>query len=181
MFCEDCEKRPANVHITKIVNGHKIEKHICEQCAKKQQDVVGFTLFPDFSFPNIFSSMLEMEHFNPPNNIKEIKCEKCSMTYSQFSKIGRFGCDRCYELFANGLDHLLKRIQGNAQHIGKIPRRAGKAIRFKNELEKAKLELQKAVLNEEYEKAAELRDKIKEMEKKKRLMGRAETNDQEIN
>ena len=35
-----------------------------------------------------------------------------------------------------------------------------------------KLELQKAVLNEEYEKAAQLRDKIKELEKGKGVQGR---------
>jgi protein arginine kinase activator len=167
MFCEECEKRPANVHITKIVNGHKIEKHLCEQCAKKQQDVVGFSLIPDFSFSSFFSSMLDMDHFSPCNNIKEVKCDKCSMTYNQIAKTGRFGCDRCYDLFGTSLDHLLKRIHGNSQHSGKIPRRAGKALRFKNEIEKAKIELQKAVLNEEYEKAAELRDKIKELEKRK--------------
>ncbi|NLT94084.1 MAG: hypothetical protein GXW85_00855 [Clostridia bacterium] len=167
MFCEECEKRPANVHITKIVNGHKVEKHLCEQCAKKQQDVVGFTLFPDFSFANFFSSMLDMDHISSRNNINQVKCDKCSMTYSQFAKLGRFGCDRCYDLFGNGLEQILKRIHGNVQHTGKIPKRAGKAIRFKNELERYKMELQKAVLNEEYEKAAELRDKIKELEKRK--------------
>lgn len=173
MYCEECEKRPANVHITKIVNGHKVEKHLCEQCAKQQQDVMGFTLIPDFTLSNFLTSMLDGDHFSSFGNKKEIdlKCDKCSMTYNQFTKSGRLGCDNCYELYGNQLEHLLKRIHGNVQHTGKIPMRGGQDIRLKQELEIARIELQKAVLNEEFEQAAKLRDKIKELEKRKNNRG----------
>lgn len=33
MNCEECGKRQATLHLTKIVNGEKTEYHICEQCA----------------------------------------------------------------------------------------------------------------------------------------------------
>jgi len=173
MYCEECEKRPANVHITKIVNGHKVEKHLCEQCAKKQQDVVGFALIPDFSLSNFLSSMLDTDSFSSFGNLKEneIKCDKCTMTYSQFTKGGRLGCDKCYDLYGSKLENLLKRIHGNVQHTGKLPKRGGEEIRFKQELDTARIELQKAVLNEEFEKAAKLRDRIKELEKRKNSEG----------
>ena len=35
MYCENCHERPANVHFTKIVNGKKMEMHLCEYCAQK--------------------------------------------------------------------------------------------------------------------------------------------------
>ncbi|MFZ5942495.1 MAG: UvrB/UvrC motif-containing protein [Bacillota bacterium] len=168
MYCEECEKRPANVHLTKIVNGQKKEMHLCEQCAKKQQDQIGFTLVPDFSFSNFLTSMLEGETFAPFgtfNKEKESKCEKCGLTYSMFTKIGRMGCDKCYEVYGDKLEHLLKRVHGNTQHVGKIPRRTGENIRMRKELMEARASLQKAVLNEEFEKAAQLRDRIKELEK----------------
>lgn len=170
MYCEECEKRPANVHITKIINGHKVEKHLCEQCAKKQQDIVGFALVPDFTFSNFLSSMLDGDHFSSLGNIKEeeeIKCDKCSMTYTQFARGGRLGCDNCYEIYGEKLDQLLKRIHGNMQHTGKIPKRGGEDIRYRQELSSARMELQKAVLKEEFEEAARLRDQIKELEKRK--------------
>ncbi|MFZ7104376.1 MAG: UvrB/UvrC motif-containing protein [Peptococcaceae bacterium] len=181
MYCEECEKRPAVVHITKIVNGHKIEKHLCEQCAKKQQDQIGFTILPDISFSNFLSSMLDSDSFTPFSNIKaeEIVCDKCGLTYRQFSKIGRMGCDNCYEIYGNKLDHLLKRMHGNVQHTGKIPKRSGEDIRLQKEIKDARLELQKAVAEEEFEKAAHLRDKIKELENTKNNKG-GENNDQEI-
>jgi protein arginine kinase activator len=178
MYCEECEKRPANVHITKIVNGHKVERHLCEQCAKKQQDVLGFTLIPDFTLSNFLTSMLDGESFAAfgNKNQRDLKCDKCSMTYSQFTKGGRLGCDHCYGLYGDQLEHLLKRIHGTAQHTGKIPKRNGVDILLKQELEKARIELQKAVLNEEFEQAAKLRDKIKELEKRKNNSG-GEVND----
>jgi len=173
MYCEECEKRPAVVHVTKIVNGQKIEKHLCEQCAKKQQDQIGFTFLPDFSFSNFISSMLDMDSFSTFGNIKteEIVCDKCGLTYSQFAKIGRLGCDKCYGIYGNKLDHLLKRIHGNTKHNGKIPKRSGEDLRFKMELQNARLELQKAVVEEEFERAAILRDKIKELENIKNNKG----------
>ncbi|KJS87943.1 MAG: hypothetical protein JM58_02535 [Peptococcaceae bacterium BICA1-8] len=172
MYCEECQKRPANVHITNIVNGHKVEKHLCEQCAKKQQNPIGFTFFPDSPFSNFLSSMLDVDSFTSfDKKDNEIKCEKCAMTYSQFAKGGRLGCDNCYELYGSKLEYLLKRIHGNVRHTGKIPKRAGKAIRFRQELNTARVELQKAVLNEEFERAAKLRDEIKELEKGKSSEG----------
>ena len=41
------------------------------------------------------------------------------------------GCDQCYSVFGNYLEHLLRRIHGNTQHLGKIPNRAGADIKLK--------------------------------------------------
>ncbi len=35
MLCDDCKERQASVHITKINNGQKTERHLCEICAEK--------------------------------------------------------------------------------------------------------------------------------------------------
>ena len=59
---------------------------------------------------------------------------------------------------------VVRRVQGNVEHTGKIPVRAGKDILGKRRLNHLK-ELQKAILMEEYERAAELRDKIRELQK----------------
>jgi len=169
MYCEDCQKRPATVHLIKIINGNKIEKHLCEHCAKKRQEQLGIAFLPDFSFSNFLGSMLESEVFTSLGNVPEnnFTCDKCGMTYSQFAHSGRMGCNKCYEYFGSKLEPLLKRIHGNIQHVGKIPKRTGEDIRLKQELAEAKMELQKAVFNEEFELAAKLRDRIKELEKEK--------------
>ena len=61
MYCEVCKKNPATIHYTKVVNGLKEEKHLCEECAAKLKqngefadfwqldNKTKFGLLPDFS------------------------------------------------------------------------------------------------------------------------------------
>ncbi|MEA3494287.1 MAG: AAA family ATPase [Candidatus Margulisiibacteriota bacterium] len=69
MICEKCKKREAHVHITKIVNGKKTTRHLCEICAAEEGvmpgggisgggfDELGFPGF--FEFPDIFASLFK--------------------------------------------------------------------------------------------------------------------------
>ena len=58
----------------------------------------------------------------------------------------------------------IRRIHGNTEHIGKAAESAGEQNRIQNEIEELKSQLQKAIDDQEFEKAAELRDKIKSLE-----------------
>ena len=61
---------------------------------------------------------------------------------------------------------VIKNIQGYDRHVGKIPKRAGGNYRVQMDIERLKSDLRNAVEREEYEHAAELRDKIHELENK---------------
>ena len=171
MICQECNKRPATLHFTKIVNGDKTEIHICEHCAKGKSEMM-FSGNSGFSINNLLAGLLNIE----PSITKSeqsafheneiLQCEKCKMTYPQFAKIGRFGCSHCYKTFENQLNPLLKRVHsGNTNHNGKIPRRIGGSIHLRKQIKELKETLQQYVLNEEFERAAETRDKLRELEK----------------
>jgi protein arginine kinase activator len=68
-----------------------------------------------------------------------------------------------YTIFRKGLIPLLEKMHGSTQHVGKVPSRAGKELMKKNELMQLRNELNKAVEREDYERAAELRDRIYEL------------------
>jgi len=87
------------------------------------------------------------------------------MTYSQFSKLGRFGCSSCYKYFSDRLDPLFKRVHGGTSHVGKVPKRTGGRIQIKRRIDELKKELQMRILQEEFEAAAEIRDQIRELER----------------
>ena len=89
------------------------------------------------------------------------------MTYDEFRNTGKFGCSDCIDTFKQRLMPVVRNIQGYDTHAGKIPKRAGGSYRVQKDIEKLKLQLKQAVEKEEYEKAAQLRDKIKEMEENK--------------
>lgn len=168
MYCEDCNKNIANIYLTKVVNGQKQEKYICEECAQKYQEQYGIVFKPQLSISNLLGSLFENEFIpqidsGPESNIK---CEKCGMNHHKFAQEGRLGCSECFNYLGRQLEPLLKRIHGTTQHTGKIPKRIGGGLRLKNELEQTRSKLQDAIKKEEFEEAAKYRDRIKELEDK---------------
>ncbi|MFC0212855.1 UvrB/UvrC motif-containing protein [Paenibacillus chartarius] len=166
MTCQECGKRPATLHFTKIVGGEKTEFHICESCAREKGELIPGTT-GGFSIHNLLSGLLDFEPTQSSAvKAQQLRCDNCGLTYGQFSKLGRFGCSHCYESFNARLDPLFKRVHGNTVHTGKVPKRSGSIIQHKREIERLKREMMQRIEQEEFEKAAELRDQIKELERK---------------
>lgn len=169
MLCESCKQNEATIHITKVINGVKSEANLCNQCAGKSQDfnlVSDMDIMTPFAFPNILSGLMEYVNKNPKNvNAVDLKCENCKLTYKEFKKSGLLGCSKCYDYFKPAILPVVKGVQGNLEHLGKIPKKAGKDLMQKRKILQLKEELQKAITLEEYERAAELRDEIKKIEK----------------
>lgn len=161
MLCNECGKNEANVHLTQIINGKKTENHLCDECAQKNQS------FSNFSMENLFSAMLKNTIGGTGTKYLPTKsCLNCGMTYEQFRNTGKFGCSDCIDTFKPKLMPAIKNIQGYDSHIGKIPKRAGGDYKVQKDLERLRIELKQMIEQEEYEKAAELRDKIRELENK---------------
>ncbi len=164
MLCQKCNEKEANVHVTKIINGKKTEVHLCEECARQNDEM---NIETPFTMNNFLTSILDSIHSSPikVDYIKTTTCSKCGMNYGKFKQLGRLGCSECYKIFDEKLMPLIKRIHGSEVHVGKVPKKAGSKIRIKKEIMALKKELNSAVKKEEFERAAELRDKIKELEK----------------
>lgn len=162
MFCDRCGKNPAIVHRIITINGKKEEMHLCKECAMQEK---GFTMEDSFSINALLSSLLDMGEKTPfaSGKLETMKCKQCGMSFKEFKETGRLGCDACYVSFRERLLPLLKRVQGNIRHSGKIPKRVGGTLRVKKEIESLQEELERAVSIEEYEKAVELRDRIKSL------------------
>lgn len=169
MQCDNCKKNNASVHIVKIINGDRQEVNLCEECARDAKEIgIGETLKFDntFSFQNILSGLVD--YFNQSQKETrgvEVACPSCGTTYGDFKKKGFLGCDNCYEYFNSALIPVIRRVQGNIEHVGKVPLKTEKDIIEKRKLIKLKEELQRAILMEEYEKAAKLRDEIRELQR----------------
>jgi protein arginine kinase activator len=93
-------------------------------------------------------------------------CPVCGMSWNDFKQAGVMGCGHDYDEFAGKLLPLLKRAQeGATEHVGKVPARK-KTPDAERQVTTLRLrrELQKAVEAENYEAAAELRDKLRTLE-----------------
>lgn len=170
MLCEKCNKNTANVHFVKIINGVKQEMNICEKCAK-DLDGVNFVADKSVDSPFYFQSLISgiMDYIGQTSKDTtdtQVTCSNCGMTYSEFKKNGLMGCSECYKEFNSTVVPVIKRVQGNVEHVGKVPNKAGKGLVDRKNLMKLKEELQRCILEEEYERAAEIRDEIKALQQK---------------
>jgi len=96
-------------------------------------------------------------------------CDACGLTYADFKKSGKLGCENCYQAFRTPISQALKNIHSTNEYVGKIPQ--GQADKYaemiaKRELAENRLLLKKAVEAEEFEEAAKLRDVINDLQAK---------------
>jgi len=148
------------------VNNNKVELYLCEQCANEKSQLHIDSAFNLGDFLSGFIGINEASPYMHPVQQEQV-CDVCRMTFSDFQKTGKLGCGNCYKVFGDRLKPILKRLHGNVEHVGKIPQKISKSFNVAHEIEKLKEALNKAIENEEYEKAAEIRDKIREMENNK--------------
>ena len=162
MRCQNCKKAVATVHLTEIEHGKKTEIHLCDACAQKKG------MMSSFSFGSLVSELTGAPGPEPEareaGGIEDVRCEHCGLSYREFRSAGRLGCGHDYDAFREGLVPLLERIHGATQHVGKVPSRMGASMAREKELIELRRELQKAIQREEYEQAADLRDRIHALE-----------------
>ena len=158
MKCQRCPKQ-ATLHITEVLPDERFEElHLCEDCAKKylyepaaQQQAA----------KKMGKSAAELDLADDPGGKQ---CEACGIKFVEFRNAGRLGCSHDYDSFREELLPLLESIHGDVRHQGKTPRRLPKAKSAQAELAQLRKKLQQAVLEEAYEEAARIRDRIRQLE-----------------
>jgi len=168
MLCNICNKNQATVHLTEIVDDQMSELHLCDECARKKS----MQMEQQFGLSDLLAGLVD--YGKQPGGVEQqteaLQCPACGLTYDDFRKIGRLGCSECYTAFAKFLGPLLKRIHGASVHAGKLPPQTEQSVVIKAQKVKEtglpglKEQLQQAIEREEFEEAARLRDKIKELE-----------------
>lgn len=161
MQCDHCGQHPAKMHVTQIVDNQMSTFHLCEGCAAEKglQPGVESTNFPLSDF------LAQVGKGSTEGTTAGGPCAFCGMGLEEFRKSGRLGCSHCYVTFDTNLKTLLRRLHGGTQHVGKVylppdPSRAEQQERLAGLRKK----LDRAVENEDFERAAQIRDLIRTLE-----------------
>jgi len=168
VLCEECGSRPACVHMLKVLNGEKSEKHLCEKCASSTGEAC-LAVGIHFSVNDLIKAMFSQEQDNSSD--LQVTCPNCGMAFEDFSNSGKIGCNVCYGVFSEQLEPILKRVHGTSSHTGKVPHNAGVAIGLRLKVKGLRQELDRSVQREDYESAAKLRDSIRLLEKELQIEG----------
>lgn len=186
MICDNCKSKPAEVFLTQIVEGKMQKVNLCKACSKDKgvDDPTGFQL------AELLLGLGESTEVSPATGgvmsaskaLAQVgggsgggaeaggeregggKCPVCGFTQSDFKKTGRLGCSECYGTFGDSLGALLKAMHKGTAHTGKVPARLHRAKVLNGQMKTLRTDLEKAVRDENYEGAADLRDKIRQIE-----------------
>lgn len=161
MLCEDCREREAELQLTAIIDGAMRTLDLCSACASARGLSAGSSAPAPLAD---FLAQLGPEAAGGGEGSGE-PCPYCGITEHDFRRTGRLGCPQCYAHFEPQLRSLLRRLHGSPQHVGKLYMSAGSEAGDRiARLSAMRRRLQRAVDTEDFELAAELRDRIHEME-----------------
>lgn len=158
MKCQKCHNQ-ATLHITEVLANEQFEElHLCEQCAHK------YLYEPQQKALAAKGAASEPVSAGEEESFGHRECPSCGLKFVEFRNSGRLGCPHDYEEFREELVPLLENIHGEARHCGKSPRRMPKNQQIQSELIQLRNRLKQAVTREDYEEAAQLRDRIRQIE-----------------
>ena len=170
MKCSNCGEREGVISLTHIEEGEVRTGSLCAACAKAKGIETGSELAatPLGGFLAALGESLGPEA--GPSEGTEDRCGSCGATLRDFRETGRVGCADCYRTFATPLRELLRRLHGSTHHTGMRyedggpgpgtgPGASAPAAR-----DRLREELRRAIEAEQFERAAELRDQLREPE-----------------
>lgn len=114
----------------------------------------------------VLSSQLKLE--KTAEDLKELdakQCPVCGISFYEFRQAGRLGCPHDYDFFTAELQPLLVNVHGDTQHVGKQPENAPTDMSIQIDLIRMRREMKEAIEQEDYERASQLRDEIKTIER----------------
>lgn len=183
MLCQNCHKNDATVHVTEIVPALATEtegapdtptptspeaaqvheQHLCELCSQSMN------LPENGAFKKSGASIWKLLHLSALQNRRQgrrstLACKSCGMTLEEFRRKGRLGCPECYATFGEQVEELLERVHGARRHVGRVPGVSPVDVERLQRLAELKQRLEVAVREEDYEGAANLRDRIRRIE-----------------
>ena len=167
MKCNGCGEREGVVSLTQIVEGDVRTVSLCAQCAadKGIETGLGLSETPLGGFLAALGESADPDA--PPSAALESGCPSCGATLRDFRETGRVGCAECYRAFDAPLRELLRRLHGSTHHTGMrytgtdLPRATPPSDGGARELRE---QLRRAIESEQFELAAELRDRLRERE-----------------
>ncbi|HVX39397.1 MAG TPA: UvrB/UvrC motif-containing protein [Gemmatimonadaceae bacterium] len=161
MLCDSCRERDAVVHLTTIENNAVHQLHLCERCAA-ERGVETTVAAPKHPLGEFLQAVHEQV---ATSGTDAVRCSFCNTTMADFRATGRWGCARCYSNFEAGIRELLRRVHGNSRHVGRVYHPPmTETMERASVLGELKDRLRRAIESEQFELAADLRDRIRVLE-----------------
>lgn len=178
--CLNCDEPPV-VFLTQVVDGEMRQINLCRDCPHRQEleaeDTAGFALADllarlaeksghqcaSAAAAAMLPGQAGVEQVPTPATDGPSTACTCGMTAAEYQSSRRLGCPQCYHVFREELRETLQCSQTRGRrHEGKIPGNQ-RILRLRGE--ELRRELEEATRSEDYERAAHLRDLLRQWER----------------
>ena len=180
LLCSRCNKNNAEVFMTSIINGKRVEEILCLECALQKEEV-GFMLKQDPQFQQLIEQAMKLKNVDPGKIASFGKqeasrnkvepdlpedCTVCGMGLEQIRESGLAGCSNCYKVFEQEMDSHLNIKRATATYRGRSPQNAVPENSTASQLIILRQKLQDSISKEEYEEAGLIKEEIVKLEKR---------------
>ena len=171
MICEKCKKNEATVFYRENVNGKEKKYALCGDCAAKLEKDGEINLSSELTFGSFFSDdpvidlfgTLFAPSFALAPKAEKKKCTLCGSTFDELVNMGKVGCPKCYEVFSAELEPTVRRIHGKTKHSGRAPGKFRAKLDKVKQIASLESEMKDAIKSQNFERAAEIRDQLKDI------------------
>lgn len=153
MRCERCNKNEATFYYSSNINGRRTERHLCADCARAEG--LGGALDYQSSFGSMFSDPffgdMFSDFFSPLRSFGSFGGGARSIMAPSVTRIG----------FDAVQPQVREPLEDSELHI---PADAGDDVKHRRRVEALRQQMEEAVKREDFEKAAQLRDSLRQLE-----------------
>jgi protein arginine kinase activator len=158
MRCQRCLRSDASVHLLEVMGSARRSVWLCADCAAEQEREPS----PGAGREPLVSFLGPEPGGPPPGGLRA--CPLCETTLDDLRRDNRLGCARCYSTFRGQLLPLLARYHRHVSHVGRVPSASRQPSSRLVEITRLRVSLAKAIAVEDFERAASLRDRLRDLE-----------------
>jgi protein arginine kinase activator len=160
------------VEFIQVTGDERREMALCRECALS----MGVRAQVE-AFQRLSQLLMQEDESTGPFDAEALrsKCSRCGLVFEEFVRTGLLGCPQCYQDFEVFLKPALRRLHGVTKQIPDEAVHASQTqtpqhkeekkteARGSESREQLEIELNLALIDEDYERAAALRDKLRRL------------------
>lgn len=162
MLCEQCKAKRAEIHLVNVVNGKRHVQHLCRECAETYLNLDDVSNLMKMSFS--VEGLMDIEEA-----FKELVLPALRGAYA--NKRERRFCPHCGGVLPDSMFERPFAGEPAAKGEDKPQESAASVMTAEEELAELSKKMEEAVKSENYEYAAQLRDRMAELKKSDMTQG----------
>lgn len=160
MKCDICGENDAVIFVQQVLGSKSVDLNLCTECARKRGiQATGGKI--EFSVSGLLNGLFDQK---ASKSAEAGPCPQCGTTLEELQKSGRLGCFRCANHYQREILILMRKYSAQNIHRGKYPKRLLSDSSIMADRELLKDMLKRAIADEDYESAADMRDRLKTLD-----------------